>query len=408
MKHKKKQNSIQIKQEQLHQRNLFYKKMQQTMALLGDASAFGLLDKQQLEKMFYFRLRPYKIIFQNKSKQKNLAKHLEFMNIVLSEHLHRSFIEIGENKIRFNLYDFRIYVESLSIFWHITKENRSESEARFKACFPLFKDNFLETRAHVMTDVQKLMYNIARTNSDIANRIIRFIPEPKIKSLTGSNSLCHDNFILIEHKPETETLEIDGHRRTIYRVIIITYSEFIPLTILPEKLGIDGLIQKIPLKVFIQMHALERIETRLGKLFREYCYPYITVALQRADFIPTDKKNCFLLPVENGISRLGYLKADVIDDKLVIRTFLFLTNNGTPEGKKLNQLVGLQKADKKYLGIDKLSTFIQSDIKNDEKLKALFYEAGCGDLFKLDKTGLDDQSDKVLATAEYMAKYLGI
>ena len=156
------------------------------------------------------------------------------------------------------------------------------------------------------------------------------------------------------------------------------------------------------------MHVLERIQTRLGKLFREFSYPYITVALQNAEYIPAGKKNSFLIPVENGISKLGYLKADVIGDKLVVRTFLFITNNGTPEGKKLNQMFGLQKADKKYLGIDKLSTFIQSDIKNDEKLKAIFCLAGCGDLFKLDKTGLDDQGDKELATADYKAKYLGI
>ncbi len=407
-KQRKKQNAIQTKQEELHQRNLFFKKMQQTMALLGDASAFGLLDKKQLENMFYFRLRPLKIIAQNKRKQKCLANDIDFMNKTITIQLQRRFIEIGENKVRFNLYDFRVYVESLSVFWYITKENRSESEARFKACFPLFNDNFLETRAHVMTEVQKILHNNARSLSDVAKKTIRFDPEPKIKPLERSNSLCYNNYILIENKPETEILEIDGIRRTIYRVFITAYTEFIPLTITPEKLGMDGLMQKIPIKVYIQMHVLERIETRLGKLFREFSYPYITVALQNADYIPAGEKNCFLIPVENGISKLGYLKADVIDDKLVIRTFLFLTNNGTPEGKKLNQMLGLQKADKKYLGIDKLSTFIQSDIKKDEKLKALFCEAGCGDLFKLDKTGLDDQGDKELATANYITKYLGI
>jgi hypothetical protein len=408
MKHKKKQNTTQIKQEQLHQRNLFFKKMQHTMALLGDASAFGLLSKQQLENMFYFRLRPLKVISQNKRKQKCLANDTDFMNKTITWQLQRKFIEIGENKVQFNYCDFRVYVESLSVFWEITKENRSASEARFKACFPLFKDNFLETRAQVFTEVQKILHNNARTLSDIAKKTIRYEPEPKIKSLSRNNSVCYNNYIVIENKPETEILEIDGNRRTIYRVFLTAYTEFIPLTIPPEKLGTDGLMQKSPLRVFIQMHALERIETRLGKLFREFSYPFITIALQNADYIPADKKNCFLIPVENGITKLGYLKADVIGDKLVIRTFLFITNNGTPEGKKLNQLVGLQKADKKYLGIDKLSTFIQSDIKKDEKLKALFCEAGCSDLFKLDKTWLDDKCDKELATAQYITKYLGI
>ena len=242
MKQRKKQNATQIEQEQLHQRNLFYKKMQHTMAQLGDASAFGLLYKQQLENMFYFRLRPLKIVAQNKSKHKCLANDVDFMNKTITVQLQRKFIEIGENKVRFSYYDFRVYVESLSVFWHIINENRSESEARFKACFPLFKDNFLETRAHAMAEVQKILHNNARSLSDIAKKTIRFDPEPKIKPLVRNNLICYNNYILIENKPETEILNINGNHRTIYRVFLTAYNEFIPLTITPEKLGMDGLM----------------------------------------------------------------------------------------------------------------------------------------------------------------------
>jgi hypothetical protein len=41
------------------------------------------------------------------------------------------------------------------------------------------------------------------------------------------------------------------------------------------------------------------------------------------------------------------------EGKLVIRSFLFLTNDGTPEGWKLRALTGLAKRDKKYLEIEK-------------------------------------------------------
>jgi hypothetical protein len=118
--------------------------------------------------------------------------------------------------------------------------------------------------------------------------------------------------------------------------------------------------------------------------------------------------NTYLFPLVHGADKLGYFKGDIIGDKLVIRTFLFITNNGTPEGKKLQKLIGLQKADKKYLGIDKLSTFILSDIKENEQLKTLFCEAGCGDLFKLDKTVLNKPEEKEIACAHFIANYLGI
>lgn len=50
------------------------------------------------------------------------------------------------------------------------------------------------------------------------------------------------------------------------------------------------------------------------------------------------------------------------------------------EGRKLRALTGLAKQDKKYLEIDKLSTFTAYRIHEDEELSALFREAGCGSL----------------------------
>ena len=81
--------------------------------------------------------------------------------------------------------------------------------------------------------------------------------------------------------------------------------------------------------------------------------------------------------------KAGYLQVELHGDKLIIHTFLFLTNSGTPEGKKLEQLAGLQKADKIYLEIDKLSTFNSYHIDKNEQLKELFVQAGCGSLLEL-------------------------
>ena len=65
MKRNKKHNAIQAKQESQHQRNLFYRKIQHTMALIGDAKAFHLLDKIMLETLYQCRIHPHKIIALN-------------------------------------------------------------------------------------------------------------------------------------------------------------------------------------------------------------------------------------------------------------------------------------------------------------------------------------------------------
>ena len=73
----------------------------------------------------------------------------------------------------------------------------------------------------------------------------------------------------------------------------------------------------------------------------------------------------------------------VHEGMLVIRTFLFITHAGTPEGKKLQELAGLQRHDNKYLALDKVSTFINHDLRSNEAMRRLLIEAGCGDLLEL-------------------------
>ena len=149
------------------------------------------------------------------------------------------------------------------------------------------------------------------------------------------------------------------------------------------------------------------MEERLNKYSRYFSYVYIVSAILHTKPILTDNAK-LLFPLQLGRIRLGYLSAVITGDKLVVLTFLFLTNNGTPEGKKLHDLIGLQKEDKKYLGIDKLSTFICSDIRQNEKLKDLFCKAGCGALFEISGAYLDQPNQKEISCAAYIARYLGM
>ncbi len=49
--------------------------------------------------------------------------------------------------------------------------------------------------------------------------------------------------------------------------------------------------------------------------------------------------------------KAGYFRVDIIEGVLLVRTFLFIPNNITPEGQLLEKNTGLQKLDKKYLAI---------------------------------------------------------
>lgn len=58
----------------------------------------------------------------------------------------------------------------------------------------------------------------------------------------------------------------------------------------------------------------------------------------------------------------------------VIRTFPFITNGGTPEGQRLQELSGIKRMDREFPAIDKLSTFVSADIRANRELESLFCE----------------------------------
>jgi hypothetical protein len=374
---KKKQNNN--KQEIRHKRKAFLKKLKQVAACLGDASVFSLLNEEDYVILFHCRIRPFKIIRTDNEKHIK-SKSLRLMNQNLSHLLHHAFITIKECETKLSLYDFSVYAETLHSIWRNLGVEQTEKSKAFRAAFPLFNNNFISIRADVNIEIGKRMEMLAWFYSNFTHFVIRFEKKEIEKALSVRDQTPFFNNCLIElQKAETELFDIDGHKRTIYRLFLNSNQQIIPLILTPGKLGINSVMQDYPLKVFIQQHALKRMQERLGTKFIFFSYLYIVPAILGKPILIENNTSC-LFPLCHQKIRLGYLKADIVGDKLLIRTFLFLTNNGTPEGKKLHKLLGLQKADKKYIGIDKLRTFILSDIKNDEKLKSLFL---CSKLWRL-------------------------
>ncbi|MEH6309104.1 hypothetical protein RYH73_25865 [Olivibacter sp. CPCC 100613] len=89
-----------------------------------------------------------------------------------------------------------------------------------------------------------------------------------------------------------------------------------------------------------------------------------------------------LLECYIGKHKVGYFVITPHDGKWVVRTFLFLTNDGTPEGRKLADLTDWQRMDRKYLMVDRMDAFLAYNISGDAGLRKLFVKAGCGSLLR--------------------------
>jgi hypothetical protein len=394
--------------EQAHQKNLYLKKIKSMMGIIGSEAAYDLLEDVTIEAIYHIRLRPVKLkssVYDGRSIPK---RELDILNSTLNSLLKDTIIELDKQKNTVTLYDFYTYIETIYLLWRNAISLEFKNAQLFKDSLPIFYNNYTELRESVRKLVEEKVNSIAWLFSDIMRQVLWMEREKdKPQQIQFDNSAYYNNYYIHIQKPETLSIEIDGKKRSIYRVgVSFPFEGITWLTITPDELGINGIMNQFPLKIYIQQHVIERYNERLGLDFKYFEYFSINTALAEKEIYPSDDGS-YLFAVKHMSIKVGYLKADIIGDMLLIRTFLFITNNGTPEGKKLSNLIGVQKEDKKYLGIDKLSTFINSDIGENEKLKEIFCNAGCDGLFEL-KKHLAKNQDQVIHCANYISQFLGL
>ncbi len=173
-----------------------------------------------------------------------------------------------------------------------------------------------------------------------------------------------------------------------------------------EQLGVLNFETREKLPIYIQHHALRRYEQRS---FSCMGIAFINLGHQLVfgqNHSTVVRKGHILLAYYAGRHKIGYFMVTHHRDKWIVRTFLLLTNEGTPEGEKLKQLTAINKMDAKYLKIDTMEAFIRYDVEGNEKLSAIFKQAGCASLFEYAK--LFNRTDGEIKNADFMSKYLSI
>jgi hypothetical protein len=142
---------------------------------------------------------------------------------------------------------------------------------------------------------------------------------------------------------------------------------------------------KIP--VYIQHHAMQRLTERLD------CASNMAILLNLVDSINEPKCIDYngrkLLQFNYMGKVVGYLVIEMFHRAAIIRTFLLLTHANTPESEELRKITGLEKLDINYLNLNKLSTFVHSDIRENKVLVDIFTQAGCKALFEVEKHAYD-------------------
>jgi len=199
----------------------------------------------------------------------------------------------------------------------------------------------------------------------------------------GSFSFVFDCYYVSLIQRQELKVAINNKTRTVYRIgFPLNNKEVQWLSVSPEKLDIKCSITNLKIDVYIQKHALNRLYERLDGMQHRIIQLLLFENLLEFKKVRT-KRGQLLLQFNYEDKRVGYLTYQYVEGIVVITTFLLITNNDTPEGERLHELLGIEKEDKRYLGIDKLNAFIYSDLKEDERAVEIFTKAGCMGLFEL-------------------------
>lgn len=403
-KKKKRIGSNKLKYNRIESKKNYLHRIREVCDREGCGELFDLIPKRELEKIYALRESPFKVVDSfTETVEENVHKEI---SIILKEEMQSEKSKISDSH-ELSLYEIGTYWGSFLYYLETLKENRFENAKKVKElCFKFL--GLEETLIECDKKLNHLLFIIGYCYCSI-KRIYWFTIESKMRKCLGA---AIENILTIHSyfPPKIEIIR-EQEKRPAYKICWAKNQAGIESALLSKELfGLKSNDSNTSMEVYIQSHAIIRLCQRIDCVDESVIFFWLLTSLFEPHILKGDD-NKFL--IEYGLLgiRLGYLVADIDDGIVLIRTFLFLTQSGTPQGKKLKELYKLKKLDITYLEIDRLSTFVATNFRENNELSEVFTQAGCRDLLDIYAnkviTGLCDTKNKHSA-AGLMIKYLGL
>ena len=388
---KRKKTKPNVKQQQAQHRKAYLRKLIATAELIGVEDFRLLVTPEMLDSLYNMRIRvtmtasdtiPASVRKAARARQdESFGAYTVALNEEGAEVSIRDYLTIGQ-----------------SLYFFVNSEHDAHSKQLLKEKFARYI-NYASEEGSPYLRLNEILWFVTVPFCDLSSHLYWMTHTFKLEGVRLT-----DEFELHTVRPERKRVCLDGVVRTVFRMGW-AMPEAGPQWVDIDRGLFDDTVEhgQATVPVFVQSHALHRMSERLDCTDSYLQQFYMFVSLREPKVVPAPNGGWL---IEYGFKgyKLGYLLADMIDEVLVIRTFLFITMDSTPEGKALQEAIGLEAVDKKYLAIDRLSTFLVSDIINHPDIKAHFIQAGCEDLFGFDTSSMDD--DSRLEVAEFIRSYL--
>lgn len=355
-------------------RKKYLKVLEKVCEKMKCADAYKLLRKE--EKIRAFGLRAYVDKLKVDKKENYTSNDLKFFENYVNDFFTKSFMCMKENELELTNFEILVAGQFLASFDSDYKERQE------------FLLNAFQPMVECVGDIDEFYRALLRRYALLSNAVnifdrqvynikleakIKMYPTPQMNFQSSLESIA----------PRESYYEENGNKRAVFQLGYVNNGFEMQWTFVQTKY-LKGIYKgnKAFLPVCIQRHAYHRILSRLKPICNMDLIWTVNYNLRNNLKIQIYKKR-ILIPFYYFESKWGYFVAIINKNRLIIKTFLFLTHHYTPEGEKLEELSGLSKEEVSYWKIGSLQNFIDVDMTGNQQIKELFEKAGLGHLFSM-------------------------
>ncbi|HBG42511.1 MAG TPA: hypothetical protein DDW85_14070 [Porphyromonadaceae bacterium] len=387
---KKKKKTKQTTHEQrkvdtAHQKKVFVKRVFKLFSTMGFEEIIPLVSKNELDTLY--KTHPYLLTVDATQspliEKKEAAFFCQAIKVLAKDHM----LTVPEKEgAKICLIDyFEIWLPLIVDWSSEIDENTSPEKKKIREILGSHADrkNERSLMCELGNDaLSNLSFILDTFTMEMSSPVTRYFWFEEQSIEIGKKNRIDRTVNLYAIKPPCIHIELDGIIRPALRIAKIGLGkkdEFIKMQLPADGSSSSQTTEEYD--VYIQSHAWQRFEERIDGVTELARNAFFFFSLANNKLFRFNQT--LLIPYIFDTLKLGYFTADFQDKKIILRTFLFITANGTPEGQRLNQYTGLKKLDKKYLVIDKLSAFMASDIRSNPQTAGIFIQSGCKDLLNM-------------------------
>lgn len=370
--------------------NEYVRVARKLMLMAGlDPGEFDVLTKRTKQDLMMIKQTPYRVVAEKDSKVPRA--YLKFFNYLMGVYEKKTYY--GDPKFNVSFLDYITYGMSFIVAVrnhnnhdNILSDDQHERLEKIREALEKYEDEH-----------EKDLYWI-RAN-ELMRHVLMYVSMPNYRFYTcietaemDSHKCRMQNLIKVSSfEPEKKIFKVKGEKRSSYQ--LWHYNVFsdsndpnpekteIPAVLMEED-DFDTALEKIKemetivkYPVYVQNHALHRIRQRLDCVDNLYVNTVFGLSFMLPKFITATNGQRMIRAIDSSAKPVGYFPFLKQDGAILILSFLPLSSPITPEGSVLYKELGINIDDSKYIGLDKISFFIQTDFEALPKLKQALEKA---------------------------------